>query len=271
MPRVLNDVQLEQWRRTGAVWPVELLSAEEADALRARYEALDAGTEGGAQSRYRIKAHLPFPWLWAVIRRPRLVDAIEDLLGPDFVCWGSSFFAKKAHDPSFISWHQDSTYYGLEPPESVTAWIAFTDATSEAGCMRIVAGSHLGPEILVHDEIPDPDNMLVRGQTVRDVDESLAVEMPLAAGQMSIHHNKTIHSSEPNRADWPRIGFAVHFAASHVRQMQFDGATAILLRGRDPDGNWLPDPEPRAEFDPDCLAALDVAWTRYQTAMRAQR
>ena len=271
MPRVLNDVQLEQWRRTGAVWPVDLLTAEEADGLRARYEALDVSTEGGAQSRYRIKAHLPFPWLWDVIRRPRLIDAIEDLLGPDFVCWGSSFFAKKAHDPSFISWHQDSTYYGLEPPESVTAWIAFTDATSEAGCMKIIAGSHHGPEILLHDEIPDPDNMLVRGQTVRDVDESLAVEMPLAAGQMSIHHNKTIHSSEPNRAGWPRIGFAVHFAATGVRQVQFGGATAILLRGEDPEGNWLADPEPEAEFDPACLAALDVAWTRYQTAMRAQR
>ncbi len=271
MAKILSDAELAQWRRCGAVWPLDLLTAAEADALRARYQALDESTEGGAQARYRIKAHLPFPWLWAVIRRPRLIDAIEDLLGPDFVCWGSSFFAKRAHDPSFISWHQDSTYYGLEPPESVTAWIAFTDATSEAGCMKIVAGSHLGPEILPHDEIAHPDNMLVRGQTVRGVDESLAVEMPLAAGQMSIHHNKTIHSSEPNRAGWPRIGFAVHFAATRVRQVQFDGATAILLRGADPEGNWLADPEPAADFDPACLAALDMAWTRYRTAMRAQR
>ncbi len=209
--------------------------------------------------------------MWEVIRRPRLGDAVEDLLGPDFVCWGSSFFAKKAGDPDFISWHQDSTYYGLEPPESVTAWIAFTDATPEAGCMKIIAGSHLGPDILVHDEIPHPDNMLVRGQTVRAVDERRAVEMPLAAGQMSIHHNRTIHASEPNRAAWPRIGFAVHFAASRVRQTQFDGATAILLRGGDPAGNWLPDPEPGEAFDPVCLAALDEAWMRYRTAMRAQR
>ena len=271
MPKVLTEAEIEQWRTKGAIWPIDLLHADEARELRARYEALDDATEGGAQSRYRIKAHLPFPWLWDVITRDRLVDAIEDLLGPDFVCWGSSFFAKKAHDPSFISWHQDSTYYGLEPPESVTAWIAFTDATSESGCMKIISGSQLGPTIREHDEIPDPNNMLVRGQTVRDADESLAVEMPLAAGQMSIHHNKTIHSSEPNRADWPRIGFAVHFAATDVRQAQFDGATAILLRGSDPKHNWLPDPEPRKELDPDCLAALDEAWGRYQTAMRAQR
>ena len=60
-------------------------------------------------------------------------------------------------------------------------------------------------------------------------------------------------------------------AATDVRQAQFDGATAILLRGSDPKHNWLPDPEPRKELDPDCLAALDEAWGRYQTAMRAQR
>ena len=137
--------------------------------------------------------------------------------------------------------------------------------------MKIVPGSHRGASILEHDETADPDNLLVRGQTIRGVDDGLAVEMPLAAGQMSIHHNKIIHSSEPNRADWPRIGYAVHFAATSVRQIQFDGATAILLRGRDPDANWLPDPRPETEFDPRCMNALEVAWKRYQTAMRAQR
>ena len=270
MPKILTNAQLAQYREMGAVWPVDLLMRDEAAELARRYQALDDATEGGAMSRYRIKAHLPFPWLWDVITHERLVDAIEDLLGPDFVCWGSSFFAKKAHDPGFISWHQDSTYYGLEPPESVTAWIAFTDATSETGCMKIVPGSHLGPDILEHEETTDADNLLVRGQTIRDIDEASAVEMPLAAGQMSIHHNKTIHASEPNRADWPRIGYAVHFAASNVRQVQFDGATAIHLRGGDLDGNWLPDPRPETEFDPRCMEALEVAWTRYQTAMRAQ-
>ena len=270
MSILLSETQLAQWREVGGVWPIDLLSADETAGLRRRYQALDAATEGGAMSRFRIKAHLPFPWLWDLIAHPRLGDAIEDLLGPDFVCWGSSFFAKKAHDPGFFSWHQDSTYYGLDPPESVTAWIAFTDATSLSGCMRIVAGSHLGPTLLAHEETDDPDNMLSRGQTIRDIDENRMVEMPLMAGQMSIHHNKTIHSSEPNNADWPRIGFAAHFAASYVRQAQFEGATAIHVRGHDPDGNWLDDPRPEFEMSPASLAALDFNVTRYRTAMRVQ-
>ena len=271
MPRALTDAQIAQWTETGAVWPVDLLSAAEVADLRARYEAVDATTAGGAMGRFRIKAHLPFPWLWELISRPRLLDAIEDVIGPDIVCWGSSFFAKKAHDPGFISWHQDSTYYGLEPPESVTAWIAFTDATPLSGCMKIIPGSHLGPTVLDHVETDDPDNMLSRGQTIRDLDDSAAVAMPLRAGQFSIHHNKTIHSSEPNRADWPRIGFAAHFAAAHVRQAQFDGATAIHLRGSDPLGNWIEETPPEYELSPESVTALDAALARYRTAMRAQR
>ena len=199
----------------------------------------------------------------------RLLDCIEDLIGPDIVCWGSSFFAKPARDPGYISWHQDSTYYGLEPPESVTAWIAFTDATPLSGCMKIVPGSHLGPTIREHVETRALNNMLSRGQTIADIDEAEAVDMPLRAGQFSIHHNKTVHSSEPNRADWPRIGYAVHYAAAHVRQTQYDGATAVLLRGADPGGNWLADARPAYEMAPESVEALDAALARYRTGMRA--
>ena len=270
MGKVLTDAQIDQWTRDGAVWPVDLLDeAETADYLR-RFEALEAKIGKEAQAQFRIKAHLPFPWLWDLITRPRLVDTIEDLIGPDIVCWGSSFFTKKAHDPRFISWHQDSTYYGLEPPESITAWVAFTDANELSGCMRIIPGSHTAPAILPHEETYDPNNLLSRGQTIRGIDEAAAVPMPLKAGQFSVHHNKTAHASEPNNADWPRVGFAIHFAATSVRQAQFDGATGIRVRGEDPDGNWLDDPRPEYEMAPESIAAVEAYWTRYRTAMTAQ-
>ena len=71
-------------------------------------------------------------------------------------------------------------------------------------------------------------------------------------------------------SDDARIGFTAHFATPEMRQAQFDGATATLVRGEDNSGNWLPDPIAERDFDPDCLAALDEAWTRYQIAMTAQ-
>ncbi len=270
MPKVLTDEQLAHWNRDGAVWPIDLLTAEEAADYTRRFEALEASMETEAQARFRMKAPLPFPWLWDLVMHPRLADAIEDIIGPDIVCWGSSFFTKKAHDPRFISWHQDSTYYGLEPPESITAWVAFTRANAESGCMKILPGTHRGEAILPHEETYDEKNLLSRGQTIRDLDISTAVDMPLAPGQMSIHHNKTIHSSEPNNADWPRVGFAIHFANSSVRQAQFDNPLAIHIRGDDPDGNWIEDPRPEYELSPESVAACDDYWERYRNAMTAQ-
>jgi hypothetical protein len=271
MPKSLSEEQLKQWKRNGAVWPVELLTSNEAAEYRNWFEGLEESMGAEAQSQFRIKAHLPFPLLWDLVTDPRLADVIEDLIGPDIVCWGSSFFTKKAHDPRFISWHQDSTYYGLEPPESITAWVAFTHANAESGCMKIIPGSHAGEAILPHDETFEKNNLLSRGQTIRDLDTSTATEMPLSPGQMSIHHNKTIHSSEPNDADWPRIGFAIHFAAAGVRQTQFSDAMAIHIRGADPDGNWVEDPRPDYEMSPKSIKQVADYWHRYRTAMSAQQ
>lgn len=270
MPKVLTQEQIDRYHRDGAVAPIRLMSREEIAGYRRKFEELEAKIGGEAQARYRLKAHLPFPWLSELVVHPRMIDAVEDLIGPDVIMWGSSFFTKKARDVRFVSWHQDSTYYGLEPPESITCWIAFTDSRKQSGCMRIVPGSHNGPAILPHVETYDQNNLLARGQTIEKVDESNLVYLEVDAGEFSIHHNKTIHSSQPNTADTPRIGFAVHFAAPHVRQVQYEGATATVVRGTDRFAHWHPDPRPKEDFDPVCLTALDEAWTRYRKAMRAQ-
>ena len=136
--------------------------------------------------------------------------------------------------------------------------------------MRIIPGSHNGSHIMPHVEKNESNNLLSRGQTIEGIDESIAKALPAHAGNFSIHHNKTIHSSEPNMSDDARIGFTVHFATPEIRQAQFDGATATLVRGEDNVGNWLPDPVAKHDFDPDCLTALDNAWKRYRTAMKAQ-
>ena len=269
MPKVLTEQQIEAFHRDGGLAPIRMLTPAEAAECRRRFDALEETIGDEAQSRFRIKAHLPFPWLTALIHHPVLLDAIEDLIGPDLMVWGTSFFTKGARDRRFISWHQDSTYYGLEPPESVTAWIAFSDSTLESGCMRFIPGSHKGEGILPHVNTYDPDNLLSRGQTIENVDESRAKPLAVRAGEFSIHHNKTIHASDPNRSDDARIGFTVHFAPAHVRQAQFDGATATVVRGEDRFGHWQPDPVPARDFDPECLAALDEAWARYREAMKA--
>ncbi len=264
MGRILSDRQIAAWREDGCVFPLRAHDAAGAGANLARYQALENAIGGEPQSRYKIKAHLPFPWLWDIVRDEAILDAVEDLIGPDILCWGSSFFTKKARDPRFVSWHQDSTYYGLSEPETATVWYAFTESAPRSGCMRFVPGSHRGG-ILDHEETRDADNLLMRGQTVRGVDEAAAVDVVLRPGEFSVHHESVVHGSRPNRSGAPRIGLSIHYVAPDVRQARLSRATATLVRGRDPHGHWRPDPEPREDFDPVCLAALDATYAEYRS------
>ena len=265
MGKVLTDQQVDTYRRDGFLAPLDLLSTREAGAVRGRIEEIEAGIDGEMQLRFKIKAHLPFPFLCDIIAHPTMLDMVEDIIGPDILCWGSSFFFKEAHDPRFVSWHQDSTYYGLEPPDTLTAWLAVTDSTLESGCVRYVPGSH-GNGILHHDETHDPKNLLSRGQTIPGVDESKAVDVTLKAGQISFHKEDVVHGSSPNRSGDRRLGFSIHYIAPHVRETKFPKASAMVLRGSDTGGSWKPDPYPKADWDPECVAFLDETLKAYHTA-----
>jgi non-heme Fe2+,alpha-ketoglutarate-dependent halogenase len=137
----LTEPAVRQYRDFGYYAPVPVLSRTEAGALRRSLEAFEA-TGTGMQGAVRHKPHLLFTWLNNLIRHPRILDAVEDVIGPDILCWGTSFFIKERRNPGFVSWHQDSTYWGLEPPDIITAWVAFTDSTAANGAMRVIPGSH---------------------------------------------------------------------------------------------------------------------------------
>jgi len=263
MPKVLTEEQVEAYHRDGYLFPVRIMRRDQATELRSKLESFEAQIGGEFQQRYRIKAHLPFPWLNDLIRNPVLLDAVEDIIGPNILCWGSSFFTKNAHDPRFVSWHQDSTYYGLQPRETLTAWFAFTDSRVESGCMRVMPGSHRLGQVK-HNETFGENNLLSRGQTIPDLDESAAVDVILEAGEISFHSELTIHGSNPNRSDDRRLGYSIHFIAPHVHQTLFPNATAALLRGRDMHAHWNAEPRAKVDFDPVCLAALDRDHNQYK-------
>ena len=157
-----------------------------------------------------------------------------------------------------MSWHQDSTYWGLEPPDIVSAWIAFTPSRRANGCMRVVPGTHALGQLAHVDGFAD-ENLLSRGQEVQvEVDEAEAVDLELEPGEMSLHHVRIVHGSNPNPTDVPRIGFVVRYIATHCRQI--GGRTpAALVRGEDRYGHFDPLPCPAAEFDPEARAVYDAA------------
>jgi hypothetical protein len=246
----LSDAAVRQYNEAGYYAPVQVLSPAEAGALRARLEAFEGGA-GPLAGSLRHKSHLLFTWLNDLIRHDRILDAVEDLIGGDILCWGSSFFIKEPRNTAYVSWHQDSTYWGLEPADVVTAWVAFSDSITENGAMRVIPGSHL-QEQFPHRDTFAADNLLSRGQEIMvAVDDRQAVTLELTAGEMSLHHVRLIHGSEPNPSGQRRIGFAIRYIPTYVRQVAGSHDTATLVRGVDRFGNFEPEQRP----DADCSAA----------------
>jgi hypothetical protein len=252
----------DRFERDGVLFPIPVVSEDEASGLRRRFEQLEAHDGGRLSAATRKKPHLLVPWLADLVRHPAIVGPVTELLGPDLLCWSSLFFAKQAGEGTYVAWHQDATYWGLSEASVVTAWLAFTPSTPESGCLRVIPGSHTS-EQLPHRVTGDAANLLSRGQEIAvEVDERQAVDVVLRPGEMSIHHVRLIHGSEPNRADHPRIGYAIRYISAHVRQLTTFRDSATLVAGRDL-GNFDLEPKPRTEFDADALA--------YHAAMLARQ
>lgn len=243
----LSDAAVQQYRELGYYAPVPVLRATEADTLRNRLENFEAGA-GVLAGKLRHKSHLLFTWLDDPIRHPGILDAVEDLVGPNILCWGSSFFIKEKRNPGFVSWHQDSTYWGLDPADVVTAWVALSDSTAENGAMRVIPGTHKLEQV-PHRDTFSPENLLSRGQEIMaEVDERHAKMLELRAGEMSLHHVRLIHGSDPNPSDKRRIGFAIRYIPTYVRQVAGSHDTATLVRGVDEYHNFEPEQRPEADM-----------------------
>ncbi|MEM7253752.1 MAG: phytanoyl-CoA dioxygenase family protein [Pseudomonadota bacterium] len=264
MTKMLSEQAVAQYREAGYFSPVNVLSPEEVAEVRGaleRFEAAQAGPLAGPQ---RSKSHLLFPWVDSLMRHHGILDAVEDLIGPNLLCWNTLFWIKEARSESFVSWHQDARYWGLDTDELVTAWVALSPANEISGCMRVLPGSHR-ESLLAHRDEYAADNLLTRGQSISEgVDESRAVVMALEPGQMSIHNVKLAHASGPNESDDRRIGISLHYIPTHARQTVGAWDSAALVRGRDDYGHFEHTPQPRHELDPVGVAFHE----RAQSALR---
>ena len=249
----LSPAAIEQYRRDGFYFPIRVLQPEEARQYRARLEDVEREKGGPLGGQLRQKGHLLFTWLNALIRHPRILDGVEDLLGPNLLCWSSSFFIKEARDPAFVSWHQDATYWGLSEPDVVTAWVALSESSIESGAMKMVPGTH--HEQVAHRDTFAPGNLLSRGQEIAvEVDEARAVDIELHPGEMSLHHVRMFHSSPPNRSVDRRIGYAIRYIPTHVKQVAGVGDSATLVRGVDHYHHFEPEEPPGADLEPAAVA-----------------
>ncbi len=253
MPKTLTQEQVAAYWRDGCVFPVRVMSPERAREIRGKLEAFEREAGGPLKGDLRHKSHLLFAWLNDLVREEKIVDAIDDLYGPDLLCWTSNFFIKEANNPAFVSWHQDSTYWGLDRPDVVTAWVALTDSNEANGAMGFIPGTHTSDQIPHRDTFAQ-NNLLTRGQEVAvDVDAGKAVTIELKAGEMSLHHVRLVHGSPPNPSNDRRIGFAIRYVPTSVRQIAGEDS-ATLVRGADQFHHFEAEPRPTRDMDPEFVA-----------------
>jgi len=232
MPKLLSEAQVQAYERDGFVFPVDVLSAAQVRAHRQELEAWERARGAAIDFPEKSKSYLLFNWADQLVHHPRILDAVEDLIGPDILVYHSTLFLKEAHTPAFVRWHQDSTHFYLQPHLHVTAWVALSEASVQAGCMQALPGSHRWGA-LEHDDKPEPMNMIRRGQGISGrFDQAQGQFMPVGAGQMSLHHTDLVHASGGNDSDDRRIGYAISYIPAHVRPVGALRPSALCVRGR---------------------------------------
>jgi len=248
----------------GFLSPVPSIGRDRAAALRREIERVEQLNGGALPREYLLKPHLLFPWLDAVIRDPRILDPVEDIIGPDILCWSSRLFIKNPNDGGILAWHQDLTYWGLDVSQTVvTAWVALSPAPRESGVTKVVPGTH---RKLVRHQEGKKSSMLQRGQEIAvDVNEGDAVYMALATGEMSLHHGLIFHASDENLGHDRRIGFAIRYIPPSLKPLPgLPRDHVTVVRGADNFGYYDHEVAPQSELSAEALAHHRMVGERYK-------
>ena len=228
----LNSNQLKQYEDNGFVSPINIFSREKAEEIRNEIELIEKKLPNELEKSGRYNAHLISPMLDEVTHNVNILNAVESLIGRNILVCGTTLFIKNPGEGGFVSYHQDAKYIGLEPHNWVTAWVAITDSNKNNGCMKMWSGSHKD-NLKEHDQNFNEKNLLTRGQTVKNVPNDQIIPLVLNAGQMSLHHPRTVHGSGVNKSNDRRIGFVIQsYIGTNVKQVL--GKNSVqLARGED--------------------------------------
>jgi non-haem Fe2+, alpha-ketoglutarate-dependent halogenase len=253
---MLTPEQIARYRERGYLLPLRAMSAEEAAALLARIDAVTPADVAEVRHPWYYKSYLLFTWLNALVRDPRILAPVKGILGPDVTVMSADIWRKAAGETRHISWHQDASYWSLEPLDILTAWIALTPATRENGCLRFAPATH--QQRVAHRNTFAADNMLSHGQTAElAIDEAGTVDDVLAPGEMSLHHALLAHASGPNGTAAARVGLAIRYLPGHVRQLgapeERPPVSVMPVSGR-PTGNLVLETPPAHDLSPEAIA-----------------
>jgi ectoine hydroxylase-related dioxygenase (phytanoyl-CoA dioxygenase family) len=276
MPIKLTTALVDGYERDGFLSPVVALTLAQARSCRDKLEAFERTlggplTSDAVDARYRSRTHVLLRWVHDLAAHPAILDAVEDLIGPDILVYTSTWFIKEPDSAAIAAWHQDATYFGLRPYVHVTAWLALTDATAENGCMEFIPGSHRRGQLPHRAGVVAASVNRAGQAVVGEIDDAPAVHAPLRAGEFSLHHTLLLHRSQPNRARDRRIGLAVSYVPTSVQHLGVrHKAPAMLVRGVDRFGHFDLEPAPATDLDEQARAAYARSYEGYRASYAEQ-
>jgi non-heme Fe2+,alpha-ketoglutarate-dependent halogenase len=243
-PQLLTTDQIAAFNSDGYIKGIRIFDAAEIDDIRLYFDRLLAEALAAGRDSYSIStAHLSHGRVYDILRHPRLVAHVKDLLGDDVIGWGSHFFCKMPGDGKRVSWHQDASYWPLTPSKTVTAWLAIDDADVENACMRYLPRSHWHGHLTY--TLTENDDSNVLNQTVTDAARfGDPVDVELRAGEISLHSDLLVHGSEPNRSTRRRCGLTLRYCPADVRAGLGWNAKGVVVSGADLSGHWANPPRP---------------------------
>ena len=267
MPKALSNEQIEQYHRDGYVSPIRIVSED--DIAEFRHQMEHSEEAGDLRGIGQTKFYLRFPLVHKMATHPDLLDAVEDLIGPNIMLYHNTIWFKEGGTGSYVSWHQDNTYFGHDPCDVLTAWMAISPATIDSGCLQFLPGTQKLGQLALKEPDIHGGNMLSSGQTV-DFDPASVAPYPveLQPGECSLHHAFLIHGSLPNHAPDRRMGITFIYHPPQLGQLGNCRTSALLVRGEDPYGNFDHEQAPDAADMAGNIARHEKAVSAYREKVR---
>jgi hypothetical protein len=236
-PAASHSSLAEDFRRDGCAGPFRVCAPTDCAALQAAYFAA-AGVDPAAWSPASAKLsawHHHQRWAYELATSPAILDRVEEILGPDLVLWAMFAWYKEPRTEKRIPWHQDASYWPLEPKLNVTAWLALDHCDPDNGCLRVIPGTHRAA--IDHVAVDDTTSWFNKGADPAAVDERQARDLVLQPGEFVLFNEGTLHGSEPNRSARPRLALSLRYTTPEVRlhgdKWGDDRVRAFQVRGRD--------------------------------------